>query len=292
MCNPGESCSWQLFCTAWEPAHFGTSCAVCWIRMASGSYDNTSASKLPWCPPLSLEHIILQRCEQRESWGCRTARCPEVCVWSCVVCPRSLHTLKATQPHQELHVSLQLVTCLHNPAPLQILPLTLPDKANGAAAYKRHTGSWCRLATWMTGFGFPASVHVFPDHCWSDRPCYLLCALPGSLQAHPAFHVSILKPHHAGPFYLQQPCGHSSQGTSKSNFGLWQSKFWILPGWSPSWLQLPPQGACPGTSKQDTGSSPDLGFPQQVFLKTQLSGGCGAHKERRLLSGFRGTHGP
>lgn len=57
---------------------------------------------------------------------------------------------KATQSHQVLHAYLQLVTCLHNLNPVQILLLTLPGKASSAGAYKRHADSWHHPATALT----------------------------------------------------------------------------------------------------------------------------------------------
>lgn len=66
-----------------------------------------------------------------------------------------------------------------------------------------------------------------------------------------------------------------------------------------TWGKLPPQGpaglpprqARPGTSRQDTCSSPASGFLQQVLLEILLSWGCGAHQEGRLLSVLEGAHG-
>lgn len=54
---------------------------------------------------------------------------------------------KGTQSHQVLHAYLQLVTCLHNFNPVQILLLSPPGKANGAGAYKRHADSQHHPAT-------------------------------------------------------------------------------------------------------------------------------------------------
>lgn len=135
---------------------------------------------------------------------------------------------KATQTHQELRAYLQPVTYLHNPAPLQILPLTLPDKANGATAYKRHIDNWCHLATALT----------LDDWVWlsSERTCSpwpllirspLLPAVctpgvPAGSPSSPCLHPeaspprTLLPPAAVGP---QQP-GHQ------------QSKFWTLPGGS------------------------------------------------------------
>lgn len=182
---------------------------------------------------------------------------------------------------------------------VQILLLTPPGKANGAGAYKRHADSrrhpatafamddWVWLSSESTHTPWPLLIKLplLPAACTPQDTCRLTQLF------------SCLHPETSPPRTLPPP---SAMGPQQP--GHQQSRFWTLAkqilnstwGKLPPCLPagLPPWGACPGTSRQEARSSPDLGFPQQVLLKTPLSEGCGARQQRRLLSGIKGTHGP
>lgn len=117
------------------------------------SHSHVPHSKLPCCPPPSLEHIICQRCKQRKSWGCPTAGCHEVWVRPCGVCPRSLHC----PPRHPVTVG---AACVPAAGDLLAQPQPCPNPAPNPTRQSQRC--WCLLEAHRQ----PVSPGHSPHHRW------------------------------------------------------------------------------------------------------------------------------